>query len=98
VLAENYAPSDELAEEIKAFVRTRLSAYAYPRRVEFVEDLPKTLTGRSAASSCASSNASVRQPPSSVTSMRVLPHLTLTARSDWARKEGLRVAVKQRTD
>jgi acetyl-CoA synthetase len=46
VLAENYAPSDELAEEIKAFVRTRLSAYAYPRRVEFVEDLPKTLTGK----------------------------------------------------
>jgi acetyl-CoA synthetase len=27
-------------------VRTRLSAYAYPRRVEFVEDLPKTLTGK----------------------------------------------------
>ena len=38
--------SDELAEEIKAFVRERLSAYAYPRRIEFVEDLPKTLTGK----------------------------------------------------
>jgi acetyl-CoA synthetase len=27
-------------------VRERLSAYAYPRRVEFVRDLPKTLTGK----------------------------------------------------
>ena len=46
VLAEGHAGSDELAEEIKAFVRDRLSAYAYPRRVEFVADLPKTLTGK----------------------------------------------------
>jgi acetyl-CoA synthetase len=46
VLAEGHEPSDALAEEIKAFVRDRLSAYAYPRRVEFVTDLPKTLTGK----------------------------------------------------
>jgi acetyl-CoA synthetase len=46
VLASGSEPSDELAEEIKAFVRDRLSAYAYPRRVEFVDDLPKTLTGK----------------------------------------------------
>ena len=41
-----YEPSDELAEEIKAFVRDRLSAYAYPRLIEFVAELPKTLTGK----------------------------------------------------
>jgi acetyl-CoA synthetase len=46
VLAEGFEPSDELAQEIKAFVRDRLSAYAYPRRIEFVRDLPKTLTGK----------------------------------------------------
>ncbi len=46
VLAAGHSPSDGLADEIKAFVRARLSAYAYPRRVEFVEDLPKTLTGK----------------------------------------------------
>ena len=46
VLAEGYDGSDELADEIKGFVRERLSAYAYPRRVEFVNDLPKTLTGK----------------------------------------------------
>jgi acetyl-CoA synthetase len=46
VVAEGHQPSDDLAAEIQAFVRDRLSAYAYPRRVEFVEDLPKTLTGK----------------------------------------------------
>ena len=46
VLADGHDPSDELAEEIKRFVRERLSAYAYPRRIEFVSDLPKTLTGK----------------------------------------------------
>ena len=46
VLAGGSEPSDELAEEIKAFVRDHLSAYAYPRKIEFVTDLPKTLTGK----------------------------------------------------
>jgi acetyl-CoA synthetase len=46
VLAADHEPSDELADEIKVFVRERLSAYAYPRRIEFVADLPKTLTGK----------------------------------------------------
>ena len=46
VLAEGYLPSEETATDIKAFVRERHSAYAYPREVEFVTDLPKTLTGK----------------------------------------------------
>src|SRR6266849_96618 len=46
VLSDGYQPSDELADDIKAHVRKRLSAYAYPRRIEFVTDLPKTLTGK----------------------------------------------------
>lgn len=46
VLAEGFEASDDLADEIKSFVRTRLSAYAYPRRIEFVSELPKTLTGK----------------------------------------------------
>ena len=46
VLAEGSEPSDELADEIKQFVRGHLSAYAYPRKIEFVSDLPKTLTGK----------------------------------------------------
>jgi acetyl-CoA synthetase len=46
VLASGHEPSDELGKEIGAFVREHHSAYAYPRLVEFVEDLPKTLTGK----------------------------------------------------
>jgi acetyl-CoA synthetase len=46
VLAAGHAPSDDLTGEIQRHVRERLSAYAYPRRVEFVADLPKTLTGK----------------------------------------------------
>jgi len=46
VLADDYEPSDALADEIRSSVRTSLSAYAYPRRIEFVSDLPKTLTGK----------------------------------------------------
>jgi acetyl-CoA synthetase len=46
VLASGHSPSDALVEEIQRFVRDRLSAYAYPRRIEFVDELPKTLTGK----------------------------------------------------
>ncbi len=46
VLAAGHEESDELADEIKRFVRQRHSAYAYPREIEFVADLPKTLTGK----------------------------------------------------
>jgi acetyl-CoA synthetase len=46
VLSAGHEPSDALAEEIKAFVRDHHSAYAYPRLIEFVADLPKTLTGK----------------------------------------------------
>ena len=46
VLAAGHEGTDALADEIKAFVRDRLSAYAYPRLVEFVTELPKTLTGK----------------------------------------------------
>ncbi|MBA3301268.1 MAG: AMP-binding protein [Thermoleophilaceae bacterium] len=46
VLAEGHEASDATADEIKRFVRERHSAYAYPREIEFVDDLPKTLTGK----------------------------------------------------
>jgi acetyl-CoA synthetase len=46
VLAAGHEPSDELADDIKAYVREHLSSYAYPRLIEFVPDLPKTLTGK----------------------------------------------------
>jgi len=39
-------PSEELAEEIKAFVKTRLALYKYPRWIEFVSSLPKNDRGK----------------------------------------------------
>jgi acetyl-CoA synthetase len=46
VLASGHEGSDELVQDIQRFVRERLSAYAYPRKIEFVTELPKTLTGK----------------------------------------------------
>jgi acetyl-CoA synthetase len=46
VLADGVEGTEETARSIQAFVRGRLSAYAYPRKVEFVAELPKTLTGK----------------------------------------------------
>jgi acetyl-CoA synthetase len=46
VCAAGVEPSDAVADEIKAFVRGRLGAHAYPRRIEFTDALPKTLTGK----------------------------------------------------
>ncbi|WP_263140266.1 AMP-binding protein [Pseudomonas alcaligenes] len=46
VLSERYRPTAELAAELQRHVRSRLSAHAYPREVEFVEELPKTPSGK----------------------------------------------------
>jgi acetyl-CoA synthetase len=46
VLKPAYAASDELAEALGQFVKANLSAHAYPREIEFVEQLPKTASGK----------------------------------------------------
>lgn len=46
VLAPGYAGSPDLAEELARHVRTRLSAHAYPREIEFPAELPKTPSGK----------------------------------------------------
>ena len=43
VLTKDKAPSDELAQEIKDYVKSNTAPYKYPRVVEFVEELPKTV-------------------------------------------------------
>jgi acetyl-CoA synthetase len=37
---------DACVKSIQEKVRGSLSAYAYPRKIEFVDELPKTLTGK----------------------------------------------------
>jgi benzoate-CoA ligase len=46
VLNQGYTASDELANELKAFIKARLAPFKYPRWVEFVVELPKTATGK----------------------------------------------------
>ncbi|MBP2562900.1 acetyl-CoA synthetase [Neorhizobium galegae] len=45
-LAPGYRPSDELAAEIRDWVKTRLSMHEYPREVAFVDDIPLTTSGK----------------------------------------------------
>jgi acetyl-CoA synthetase len=46
VLRDGFAGDAALAEEIKLWVRERLSAHEYPREVEFVDEVPLTTTGK----------------------------------------------------
>ncbi|GED99982.1 AMP-dependent synthetase [Gordonia spumicola] len=46
VLREGFTGSDELEAELQALVRDGYSKHAYPRRVHFVESLPKTPSGK----------------------------------------------------
>ncbi|OLP46961.1 acyl-CoA synthetase [Rhizobium oryziradicis] len=46
VLAKDIRGTPDLAEELAHYVKTRLSAHAYPRLVDFVEELPKTPSGK----------------------------------------------------
>ena len=46
VLKAGVEGSEELASEIRAWVRERLSAHEYPREVEFVDSMPLTTTGK----------------------------------------------------
>jgi acetyl-CoA synthetase len=46
VLKSGHSASAELAEELKQLVRSRLSAHAYPREIDFMAELPKTPSGK----------------------------------------------------
>jgi acetyl-CoA synthetase len=46
VTSKNYHPSDELAKELQEHVKKVTAPYKYPRLVEFVTELPKTISGK----------------------------------------------------
>ena len=46
VLHQNVAQGDALDAALKAHVKDRLAPYKYPRWIEFVDELPKTATGK----------------------------------------------------
>src|SRR5438128_7435311 len=45
-LAPGHSPSDALAGELQEHVKTVTAPYKYPREIEFVADLPKTISGK----------------------------------------------------
>lgn len=46
VCSEGVEPTDETRDAVRAHVRNRLAAHEYPRAIEFVDELPKTVTGK----------------------------------------------------
>jgi 2-aminobenzoate-CoA ligase len=46
VLREGVEGGEELVEELQDFAKGRIAPYKYPRAVEFIDELPKTQTGK----------------------------------------------------
>ncbi|MBC7190186.1 acyl-CoA synthetase, partial [Candidatus Aerophobetes bacterium] len=46
VLTQDYEPSEPLVKDIQEFVKKETAPYKYPRKIEFVDELPKTISGK----------------------------------------------------
>ena len=46
VLMKGYQPTPELTKELQDYVKHQTAPYKYPRIVEYVEELPKTISGK----------------------------------------------------
>lgn len=46
VLRDGYRPSEELVDSIQCFVKEETAPYMYPRKIEFLESLPRTEGGK----------------------------------------------------
>ena len=46
VLKESYGPSEKLINDIQHHVKQITAPYKYPREIEFVKELPKTISGK----------------------------------------------------
>jgi acetyl-CoA synthetase len=46
VLAPGHSGSPELARELQDFVKQQTAPYKYPREIHFVDELPKTVSGK----------------------------------------------------
>lgn len=46
VLAPGFSPSGELVKELQDFVKKTTAPYKYPRKIEFIDELPKTISGK----------------------------------------------------
>ncbi len=63
VLKPGHAGSEELALELQDFVKARIAPYKYPRWIEFIDELPKTATGKIQRFKLRDRAAAVARPP-----------------------------------
>jgi acetyl-CoA synthetase len=46
ILRQGFEPCEDLKAEIQSFAKQQMAGYKYPRKIEFVEALPKTTSGK----------------------------------------------------
>jgi benzoate-CoA ligase len=46
VLKEGFAPEESLKKDMQDFLKTQLAPYKYPRIIEFIDEMPKTASGK----------------------------------------------------
>ena len=46
VLSDGYAPGNDLVKELQNYVKATIAPYKYPRAIEFINDMPRTGTGK----------------------------------------------------
>lgn len=46
VLAKNWEPDEKLVKELQNYIKRVTAPYKYPRIIEFVKELPKTISGK----------------------------------------------------
>jgi len=46
VLRQGHSASPQLATALQDFVKNKIAPYKYPRWIEFLDELPKTATGK----------------------------------------------------
>jgi len=46
ILAKGYKPSESLTKELQDYVKKVTAPYKYPRIIEYMDELPKTISGK----------------------------------------------------
>jgi len=46
ILSPNHEPSEALRKELQDYVKKTTAPYKYPRKIDFVKELPKTISGK----------------------------------------------------
>jgi len=46
VLADGFIPSDDLTRELQKWVKKQTAPYKYPRIIDYVDELPRTVNGK----------------------------------------------------